>query len=190
MPLADLRGFDENVYEPAEDSALLADVAVGEIPGGGLVLDVGTGTGYVATKITERTGARVVGSDLNPHACRRAREEGVSVVRGNLTDPFRAGTFDVVTFNPPYLPLDSNDERSDWLDVALSGGESGRAIIESFLDDVGRVLVPDGFVLLLASTVSDVEAVARYAGRRGFGSVALRDVTYPGETLTILKLVR
>ena len=189
MTLSELRGFDDNVYEPAEDSALLADVAVGEVDREDCVLDVGTGSGYVAATITEATGAHVVGSDLNPHACRQARATGIPVVRGHLTQPFRTRTFDVVTFNPPYLPIAPAEERDDWLEVALSGGASGRAIIEPFLDDVRRVLTPDGFVLLLTSTVTDVDAVARYAGDRGFGTVALRDVTYPGETLMVLKLL-
>lgn len=190
MTLSELRGFDEEVYEPAEDSALLASVATDQIPPGVLVLDVGTGSGYVAAKVAEETGARVVAVDVNPHACDRARETGLPVVRGDLTHPFRAGTFDVVTFNPPYLPISPDEEHDDWLEVALSGGASGRAVIEAFLDDVGRVLTSAGFVLLLASTVTDVDEVVRYAGEQGFGAVALRDVTYPGETLTILKLVR
>ena len=40
------------------------------------------------------------------------------------------------------------------------------------------------------SSVSGVQAVVDYAGDRGFSAAALSDVTYPGETLTVLRLWR
>ena len=190
MDLADRRGIERDVYQPAEDSALLADVATSVITPDDLVLDVGTGSGFVAERIAEETGARVVGCDLNPHACRRARERGVPVVRGNLSDPFVDGAFDVVTFNPPYLPTDPETEWDDWMEVALSGGETGLAVVEPFLASVRRVLAPDGVVLLLASSLAGVEAVVELAAAEGFSAVALRDDSYPFETLTVLKLIQ
>lgn len=187
--LAERRGIGP-VYEPAEDSALLAGEAVEHVTADALVLDVGTGSGYVGAKIQEETGATVVGADINPHACRAARDRGVPSVRADLTTPFRAGTFDVVVFNPPYLPIDSDADSGDWLRTALSGGADGRAVIERFLKDVGRVLAPDGAVLLLVSTATGPEAVVEAAGDAGFSAVALLDATFPGETLTVLKLTR
>jgi release factor glutamine methyltransferase len=188
--LAERRGLDRDVYEPAEDSRLLAETVLEHLASPDRVLDVGTGTGYVAAQVAKATDALVVGADVNPHACRRAREGGIETVRADLLAPFSKGAFDVVTFNPPYLPTDPGKERDDWLAVALSGGESGRAVIEPFLDDLGRVLAPDGEAFLLVSTYTGVEDVATYAGERGFDAVALADVSFPGETLTVLKLLR
>jgi release factor glutamine methyltransferase len=190
MDLDDRRGIERDVYQPAEDSALLADVATSIVTPDDLVLDVGTGSGFVAERIAEETGARVIGSDLNPNACRRARERGVPVVRGDLTEPFVDEAFDVVTFNPPYLPTDPETEWDDWMEVALSGGESGLAVVEPFLSSVRRVLAPDGVVLLLASSLAGVEAVVELAADEGFSAVALRDDSYPFETLTVLKLIQ
>lgn len=187
--LADRRGIETDVYEPAEDSLLLAETAVAEIDPGDLVLDVGTGSGFVGSRIHDDVGARVVGSDLNPHACRRARDAGIEAVRTDLVTPFRDDHFDVVTFNPPYLPTDEDAARDDWVEVALTGGESGRAVIEPFLDDVGRVLARDGVVLLLVSTLTGVDAVVERAGDRGFSSVVLAESSFPYETLVVLKLV-
>jgi release factor glutamine methyltransferase len=188
--LAERRGLDTDVYDPAEDSRLLAETAGDWLDDPDRLLDVGTGSGYVGARLREATGASVVGVDLNPHACRRARENGLAVARGDLLAPFVAGSFDAVTFNPPYLPTDPDAERSDWLAVALSGGESGRAVIERFLDDLGRVLAPGGAAFLLVSTYAGVEEVTAYAGERGFHAAALADVTFPGETLTVLRLFR
>lgn len=187
--LGDRRGIETTLYEPAEDSVLLADVVVQEVTDTDLVLDVGTGTGFVGSRIRDETGARVVGSDVNPHACRRAARAGIEAVRANLLDPFRDGAFDVVTFNPPYLPADEDAAREDWVEVALTGGESGRAVIDPFLDDVARVLTSDGTVYLLVSTLTGIDAVVDRAGDRGFSSVVVAESSFPYETLVVLKLV-
>lgn len=188
--LADRRGQTETVYQPAEDSRLLATAAVERLDDGDRVVDVGTGSGYVAATIAEETGASVIGTDLNPDACEQARERGVEVVRANLLDPFAAGAFDAVVCNPPYLPTDPDDERSDWMEVALSGGESGLAVIEPLLADVGRVLRRDGTVLLLVSSLTGVEEVVELASDAGFSAVAVAEDSFPFETLTVLELVR
>lgn len=188
--LADRRGVETDVYQPAEDSRLLAEVAADEIDVGDLALEVGTGSGYVAQFVRDETGARVVGVDVNPHACRETYDRGVPVVRGDLVAPFRDRAFDAALCNPPYLPTDPDDARDDWLEVALSGGETGRAVIDPLLDTVGRVLAPDGFVLLLVSSLSGVDDVVERASENGFSAVALRDESFPFETLTVLKLIR
>lgn len=188
--LAARRGVETEVYQPAEDSQLLADEAVEEVSADHRVLEVGTGSGFVAQHVAEETGARVVASDLNPHACRQARERGVEAVRADLVTPFRDDAFDVVLFNPPYLPEDAAAAREDWMEVALTGGETGREVIDPFLDAVGRVVAPGGFVLLLVSTLTGVDEVVERAADNGFSTVALADESFPFETLTILKLVR
>jgi len=186
--LADRRGAGADVYQPAEDTHLLADAAVAEVPPHSRVLDVGTGSGYVAATVRDEAGADVVGADLNPFAVRQSADRGVPVVRADLVAPFRADAFDAVVFNPPYLPREEDAERDDWMEVALSGGETGRAVVEAFLDTVGRVLAPDGFALVLVSTLTGVEEVVEYAGDRGFSAVAVREESFPFETLTVLKL--
>lgn len=190
MTLAEWRELEHDVYAPAEDSRLLATTVLDDLDVSGRILDVGTGAGYVASRLAADTTGQVVGADLNPHACQRARRNGVSVVRMDLTSGFRSNTFAAVVFNPPYLPVDEAAEWDDWFELAISGGDTGRAVIERFLDDVGRVLRADGVVYLLVSTYTGVSEVVEYAGRAGFSAVALADASYPGETLTVLKLLR
>ncbi|WP_416841035.1 HemK2/MTQ2 family protein methyltransferase [Haloferax sp. DFSO52] len=194
--LAERRGMNTSVYQPAEDSGLLAQAAIGRVSG--RVLEVGTGSGWVAQQLVQKTDADVVASDLNPHACTQAAERaaklraegerGFDVVRGDLVEPFRDDSFDAVAFNPPYLPEDLEAARDDWMEVALTGGETGREIIDPFLDTVGRVLKPDGVVFLLVSSLTGYDEVLARAKKNGFGHEVVVQESYPYETLSVLAL--
>ena len=185
--LADRRDLDR-VYQPAEDSRLLADTALEYVDECALVLDVGTGSGYVAHRLAEEGGAEVVASDLNPHACRQAREADLSVVRADLLGPFRGGTFDGIVFNPPYLPTDHDREWGDWMERALSGGETGRRVVEPFLADLRRVLAPDGEAFLLVSSLTGVDAVRDHARANGLTTAEAASESHSFERLVVLHL--
>ena len=90
---------------------------------------MGTGSGLIAAEIAKIT--RIIATDINPHAVISAQDAGVEVVRTDLFAGIR-GPFDLVLFNPPYLPTQPEERMDDWLEYALDGGESGRAVIERF----------------------------------------------------------
>ena len=92
-------------------------------------------------------------TDINPHAVLCAHKAGIDVVRTDLFTGIR-GPFDLVLFNPPYLPTQPEERMDDWLEYALDGGESGRAVIERFARNVGDVLAPGGRILLLISSLT------------------------------------
>ena len=154
-----------------------------------LLLDVGTGSGYVARR-ARKAGVEVVGSDLNPHACEHAADLGVPVGRADLTTAFRDDVFDVVAFNPPYLPEPEDSGWGDWLETAITGGEDGRAVVEPFLDDVGRVLAPGGRVYLLVSTMTGPDEVREYAAVRGLDAREVASESFRFERLLVLELTQ
>lgn len=191
--------METNVYQPAEDSALLAEAVVDHAEG--RFLEVGTGSGWVAERAAREANVeRVVASDVNPHACESARERGatlreeghlgIDAVRGNLLDPFREDSFDTVAFNPPYLPTDPDNEWDDWMEQALSGGETGRKFLDPFVDDVGRVLRPGGRVLLLVSSLAGFDDVVARVESAGFDHETVVQESYPFEVLSILRLTK
>lgn len=194
--LAERRDVETTVYQPAEDTRLLFDAALDRVGRHHRVLEVGTGSGFIAARLAVETGATVVASDVNPHACRTAREQAVEagvdvgVVRADLVSPFPADAFDRVVFNPPYLPADPDGARDDWMERALSGGEDGRAVVEPFLDDLARVLRPDGIGVLLVSTLTGIGEVARYADDRGLHARTVAEEAHPYERLAVLALHR
>jgi len=185
--LADLRDQPQ-VYGAAEDSHLLATTAVGRVEREDLVLDLGTGSGYVGRQVSEACGARVVASDLNPHACQQARDEGLAAVRTDMVAGFRDDIFDWVLFNPPYLPTPEEREWGDWMERALSGGADGRAVVDPFLASVRRVLAPGGRALLLVSSLTGLNTVRNTARNEGLVTVEAADESYPSERLVVLEL--
>jgi release factor glutamine methyltransferase len=198
--LADRRGVETKVYQPAEDSRLLAAAAVEDERVAGRVLEVGTGSGWVAEQVARETDATVIATDVNPAACREAAtraaaasegpDPAFATVRANLVAPFVDETFDAVLFNPPYLPTDPDNEWDDWMETALSGGESGRAVLNPFLDAVGRVLASGGVALVLVSSLTGVDAVLDRASTNGLTGTPVRQESYPFESLTVYRFER
>lgn len=186
MRLADKRGMT-TVYEAAEDSRLLAAASMERITDE-RVLEVGVGSGYVLSRIGTETDADVVGSDINPEACRKTRTNGIEVVRGNLLEPFVADSFDVVVFNPPYLPTPPEQEWDDPLEYALSGGEDGRRVIRPFLADLGRVLRSDGRAFVLVSSLTDIDAVTELAENADLIAGEIESESFPYERLVVLEI--
>jgi len=185
--LAELRDV-ETVYQPAEDSRLLADAVVEAASADDAVLDAGTGSGYVGRRIRSETGAFAVGADLNPEACRQAAAAGLPVVRADLFGPFRDGSFDVVCCNPPYLPTPPDREWGDPMEDALSGGPDGRAVVDPFLAGVGRVLSRGGRAFLLISTLTGPDEVRETAAGSGLDATVVAEESHPFERLLVLRL--
>ena len=189
--LAARRGLDHTVYQPAEDSALLARAVTPAISSTDTVLEVGTGSGYVAEYISEETGATVVGVDLNPHACQQTAERGIPVFQGNLVDAVGDHRIDVLVSNPPYLPRDPGPDRDDWLSMAVVGGETGRELVTALLNDIDRILAPSGRAFLLLSSLMDIDAVLRRIHEEGFTTEEVaRDDSFPFEVLAVYCLTR
>ena len=178
----------DQVYSPAEDSFLLLRAALREVRPDDRVLEVGTGSGYIAAGLLGRA-ARVVATDINPHAAASARARGVEVVRTDLAAGI-SGPFDLILFNPPYLPTAPEERIDDWLEYALDGGPTGRAVIERFIADAGRVLAPSGRILLLISSLTGPDEVREAFTRHGFVSFIVDEEKLDGETLYVLRAMR
>lgn len=181
-------GVPDLVYSPAEDSDLLLRAALREVRPTDRVLEVGTGSGYVAAGLLARAAA-VVATDINPHAARYARGRGVAAVRTDLFAGL-SGPFDLVIFNPPYLPTAPEERIDDWLEYALDGGPTGRTTIERFVADAGRVLSLYGRILLLVSSLTGLDEVRELFARAGFVSFVVDEERLEGETLYVLRAMR
>lgn len=156
----------KNVYLPAEDTFLAADNL--QVNRDDTVLDVGTGCGILAI-IAAQKAQKVVAVDLNPHAVRCVIRNAefnklthkIEVRKGDLFGVINKNeNFDLIIFNAPYLPTTKEEQRS-WLDKSWAGGPTGREQIDRFLQEASNHLKPKGRVLLVQSSLSDIEETLR-----------------------------
>jgi release factor glutamine methyltransferase len=122
------------------------------------ILEVGCGSGIISAVIKNNTKARITGIDINPHAVQCTKENGVDAIRGDLLSCIK-GKFDIIIFNPPYLPTNDEERTGDWINVALDGGNDGREILNRFLEDAVYHLVEKGRILILISSFTGIEEV-------------------------------
>jgi release factor glutamine methyltransferase len=183
----------ENVYEPAEDSFLFAENL--QVREKERVIDMGTGCGILGILAAAKAD-EVLAVDINPYAVSCAKENAklnhasdkISLTQGDLFGPIRVGgRFGLILFNAPYLPSEEVGE-SSWLARAWAGGASGRDVIDSFIREAPKYLKQNCEILLMQSTLSNVEETFRRFKERGLTVkiVAKRDLPL-FETIVLLK---
>ncbi|MEM2522332.1 MAG: class I SAM-dependent methyltransferase [Candidatus Bathyarchaeia archaeon] len=182
-----------NVYEPAEDSFLFAENLTLEKDE--VVLDMGTGCGILGI-VAAHKASIVIAVDINPHAVRCAKENArlngvadkIFLVQGDLFAPVKVvKIFDLILFNAPYLPTDLSEGQS-WIERAWAGGVNGRTVLDRFLDNFSAYLKDNGRVLLMQSTLADVDKTLKILAAKGFKTriVVKRDLPF-FETIMLIE---
>ena len=187
--------FDD-VYEPAEDTFLIAE----HLKADGYVLEIGTGCGILSI-LTALKAKHVVATDINPHAAKCAKlnakingvSEKIDILVGDLFKPIRENsTFKTILFNAPYLPDGGNEEPrfKSPIDYAWSGGKGGRTVIDRFIQQAPKHLKPGGRILLVQSSLSDVEETIRKFRKQGLQARVVAERESFFETITLIEAVR
>lgn len=177
------------VYRPSDDTYLLLKAV--NVSQGDKVLEMGTGTGIIACHCA-KAGAEVTAVDVNPYAiiCAtgNAGRNGfdVRIFESDLFSDINE-KFDVLVFNPPYLPVGDNDEMFGYLDVAWNGGDKGDDWILQFIEEAGGYLNEGGRVYILVSSRNRVERILETA-QRCFSTELLGEEKFFFERLMVYEL--
>jgi len=184
--------IDENVYEPAEDSFLLAENM--KITKEDIVLDMGTGCGILAILAAQKT-KKVMAFDINPYAIDCATKnaeincinEKIEFRIGDLFQPTRLSEkFSVILFNSPYLPSEQDEEKS-WIGKAWAGGLNGRKVIDRFIINSPKVLTENGKILLIQSSLSDIDKTLEMFSEKKLLARVIAKVKVPFEDIVLVE---
>ena len=173
---------DRARYLPAEDTYLLRDAL--RSCAGEACLEIGFGTATVISSVSERFRLAVGTDIIGVTEAKLALSSKVDLVLSDRAKCFRDASFDLVFFNPPYLPAMKVEDR------AVDGGPTGVEVPISFLEDALRVLRGDGAITVLLSDKGDLKAFAEHCEGMGLvvEQVSQKRIFY--ETLFVFRLKR
>ena len=125
---------------------------------GDIVLDLGTGIGIQAIMAAKKA-KNVIATDVNKKAVvcssenvrRNHLENKIEVREGDLFQPVKHDKFNLIIWNPPYLPL----EPQSILEQSWCCG-SNNELIYRFLEEVKEHLAPSGRIQFVYSSMGNL----------------------------------
>ncbi len=179
----------DSVYTPAEDTFLLANEAQRYTANS--ALEMGVGSGYLTAELAKQA-EHVIGTDINPEAIKQTRErleiEGlerkVELVCCSAANAFSDCSFDLVVFNPPYLPSFAKE------DIAIEGGMGGIEVALQMLEQGSRTLRTGGTMLFAISSQSNYGRLLSFLPAEKFNSkiIAKRKLFF--EEILVVRTIR
>jgi len=155
------------IYEPSDDSFLLAEQIpkiLKSIKKNPKVLDMGSGSGIQAKTLIENKipAENITLIDIDNETIKYLKKyfPKSKVIKSNLFSKIsKSKKFDLIIFNPPYLPRDKREPKTSQL--ATTGGKNGDEIILKFLKQSKVHLNKDGRILLLTSSLTPMNKIEK-----------------------------
>lgn len=182
----------ENVYPPSEDSFLLLESIV--LKPGDTLLEIGVGSGFIAIQLSKKA-EKIVATDISPEALKTAIENAennnvhnIEFRLGDLFTPIIKGEkFNLIVFNPPYLPTDEVDKINERIELAWNGGVNGRNIIDKFISTVKNFLADRGRVYLVQSSLAGIKETVNKLNKQRFKTKIIARKKYFFEELAVIE---
>lgn len=146
------------IYEPAEDSFLMSRILKEKLPElleqnkKLSLLEIGAGSGIHLETAKSLGVKNIVSSDIDKKAVAHCNLLGFDCIHSNLFEKIPKQEFDIIIFNPPYLPQDNDEPKSSRL--ATTGGKKGNEITLRFLEKAKDYLDLDGKIFLITSSLA------------------------------------
>jgi len=164
-------GMSSEAYPLSEDSIVTSDVAKAVSWGLKLGCDLGCGGGYIAERMLDNV-ETIMLVDVNINAVKYARKRlealglgaRIDAVCSDSLPSVRPEALDVVSSNPPYLPVSDGD-------LKWSGGRGGIEVASKFARDSIVALKKGGIMVITLSSLSDVKGFRCLTAELGFKKV-------------------
>jgi len=139
------------IYQPSDDSYFLSALLKSQIKNKNIkCLDIGSGSGIQAKTLIDLGIApeNITLEDINPEAVKFLKEKfpQSKIIHSDLFKNIK-DKYDLIIFNPPYLPENKFDKEKD-----TTGGEKGSETINEFLKQAKKHLNKDSKIFLLTSS--------------------------------------
>jgi release factor glutamine methyltransferase len=179
------------IYEPREDSYLLSQELEKFLKTKKnrliKIIDIGSGSGIQAETCKNLGFLNILVSDINETAVDLLKEKGFNVIKSNLFSNInKKEKFDLIIFNPPYLPLDKLEPKDSR--PSTTGGKEGYELILKFLEQARTHLKENGVILLLFSSLSKPTIIIKKASKLGYETKKLSTKKLFFEELYVYKL--
>jgi len=196
ISLEDISEDDFYVYQPREDSDMLLQSTrqkIKQLNKSLKILELGVGSGYIAFNlISEFDNLDYHAVDLNPDAVNFVKKyyqkskfkSKLTVKQSDLFENVK-GKYDIIIFNPPYLPKQKNEPYK--MSLALSGGTLGHETTEKFLQQARKFLKKNGIMQIIVTSLN-AKYLKPIIERELFQYKTIKEEKYDFEKLYVYEL--
>lgn len=149
--------LEKSIYLPSDDSFLL-EKHIKDYAENKKVLDIGSGSGIQALSAKKAGAKSILASDINKQAIKYINSVGIQAIHSDLFSKIK-GKYDLIIFNPPYLPEDKREDLSSSL--ITSGGKIGDELTIRFLKQAKKRLEKSGIILIIISSLTPFERIEK-----------------------------
>ena len=148
-----------SIYQPSEDSFLMSRILKQQLPSllkrnpNLKFLEIGAGSG-IHLQTAFELGIKkenIFSSDIDIRSVNHCSSLGFNCIHSDLFKKIK-GKYDLIIFNPPYLPEDSKEPKDSQLQT--TGGKKGNEIILRFLQQAKNYLTADEKIFLITSSLA------------------------------------
>jgi len=181
-----------SIYQPLEDSRLLQDTLkeyLKKIPTNIKILDMGSGSGIQAQTCKDLKFKNILTSDINPEAIKHLKKEKFKTILSNLFSKIpKTKKFDLIIFNPPYLPEDKREPSDSRLQT--TAGKKGYELIIKFLKQAKKHLTKNGKIILLFSSLSKPKIIISESKKQNYTIKKLNQTSLFFEKLFVYEFLK
>ncbi len=177
------------IYTPREDSFLLTK-HLSRCVKNRSFLDMGSGSGIQSDTALKFKAKSITASDINEESIKLLKNkfkssQKIKIIKSNLFSKIK-GKFDVIAFNPPYLPEDKREDAASAR--ATTGGKHGDEVILQFLKQAPKHLNKTGTILLIVSSLTPQNKINNLLKKLKLKKTIIDQCTFFMEILELWRL--